>query len=155
MRNYKILLWIPVILWMMLIFNFSSQPGEQSTKLSTGIANINIKAIEKVKPNTKFNLVQFDHMVRKNAHFFLYLLLGVFAINAFRKSGINVISGYKYVVFALLICMLYAISDELHQVYVPGRSAQVTDVILDSAGACVGILVYLIIFRKRKSILKL
>lgn len=140
MRNYKILSWIAVILWMALIFKLSSQPAVQSGKLSGEITNINIKAMEKVKPNTKFNIVEFDHIVRKNAHFFVYLFLGVFVINAFRRSGVR---GYRCVVFALLICILYASSDEIHQVFVPGRSAQVMDVILDSVGASVGILVYL------------
>lgn len=86
-------------------------------------------------------------MVRKNAHFFVYLVLGVFVINALRRSGVR---GYRCVVYALLICILYAASDELHQVFVPGRGAQVKDVIIDSAGACVGILVCLIISSKRK-----
>lgn len=58
---------------MALIFKLSSQPAVQSSKLSTGITKINIKAIEKVKPNAKFNIVSFDHMVRKDAHFFVYL----------------------------------------------------------------------------------
>ncbi len=141
MRNYKIISWIAVIIWMVLIFKLSSQPAVQSGKLSGEITNINIKAIEKVKPNTKFNIVKFDHMVRKNAHFFVYLLLGVFVISILRRSGVT---GVRSIVFALLICILYAISDEVHQVFVPGRSAQVKDVIIDSAGASVGLGLYLL-----------
>jgi VanZ family protein len=141
----KFLSYIAVILWMALIFKLSSQPAVQSGKMSNGITEINIKVIEKVKPNAKFNLVKFDHMLRKNAHFFVYLFLGVFVINALRRSGVR---GYRCVVFALLICILYAASDELHQVFVTGRGAQVKDVIIDSAGACVGILVYLVIKKK-------
>ena len=56
----------------------------------------------------------------------------------------------RCIVYSLLICILYATSDELHQVFIPGRGAQVKDVIIDSAGACVGILVYMIISRKKK-----
>ncbi|GCD13120.1 VanZ family protein [Clostridium tagluense] len=112
----KFISYIAVILWMALIFKLSSQPAAQSGKLSTGITNINIKAIEKVKPNAKFNIAKFDHMVRKNAHLFVYLVSGVFVINVLRRSGV---CGYRGVVFALLICILYAASDELHQVFVP------------------------------------
>ncbi|MGV8147186.1 MAG: VanZ family protein [Alkaliphilus sp.] len=43
----------------------------------------------------------------------------------------------------LLVCVLYAISDETHQIFVPGRSAQVSDILIDSVGAAVGILIYL------------
>lgn len=46
--------------------------------------------------------------------------------------------------FALLICVLYAISDEVHQKFIPGRSGEVRDVIIDTAGASVGISVYLL-----------
>ncbi len=135
-----IISWIAVILCMALIFKLSSQPAVQSGKLSGEVTNINIKVIEKVKPNTKFNIVKLDHMVRKNAHFFIYLGLGILTINALKRSGV---SGYKCRVFALLICILYASSDEIHQIFVPGRAAMVKDVMIDSAGAAVGILVYL------------
>jgi len=63
-------------------------------------------------------------------------------------SGVR---GYRCVVFALLICILYASSDEMHQIFVPSRGAQVNDVIIDTAGACVGILVYSIISRKKEN----
>lgn len=136
----KTISWISVILWMILIFNLSAQPAVQSGKLSKRITNINIKAIKKVTPNTKLNTKKFDHIVRKNAHFFIYLGLGIFTIGALRRSGVR---GYKCIAFALLICILYAISDEVHQIFVPGRGAQVKDVLIDSAGATVGILIYL------------
>lgn len=136
----KIISWIAVILWMVLIFKLSSQPVEQSSKLSGKVTNIYIKVIEKAKPNTKFNIEKFDHIVRKNAHFFIYLVLGILVVNALRRSGVI---GYKCIVFALLICILYALSDEVHQVFVPGRAAMVKDVFIDSAGAAVGILMYL------------
>ena len=146
MRNYKILSWIVVILWMALIFNFSSQSAVESDKMSTGITKIAIEAIEKVMPNAKFNIEKFDNIVRKNAHFFIYLLLGLFVINALRRSGV---CGYRQAAFTLLICILYAMSDELHQIFVPGRSAQARDVIIDGAGTCLGILIYLVIIRKK------
>ncbi|KEH84803.1 VanZ family protein [Clostridium novyi A str. NCTC 538] len=137
----KILLWLTVIMWMGLIFKFSSQPAVQSNKLSTKVTSINVKAIEKVKPNTKFNIIEFHHMVRKNAHFFIYLVLGILTLSALRKSGVK---GYKGIIFALLICFIYAISDEIHQTFVPGRSGMVKDVFIDTAGATVGILGYII-----------
>jgi VanZ family protein len=55
------------------------------------------------------------------------LSTGITVINALRRSGIR---GYKCVVYALLICIIYAASDEMHQSYVPGRGAQVKDVII-------------------------
>ena len=60
------------------------------------------------------------------------------------------ISGFKMrkaVVLSFIICLLYAISDEVHQTLIPGRSGEVSDVILDTIGASIGILIY---FQVRK-----
>ena len=47
-------------------------------------------------------------------------------------------SGGKKIAIALVVCILFAISDEFHQLFVPGRGAQVKDVLIDTAGAIVG-----------------
>jgi len=65
-------------------------------------------------------------------------------INALRRSGVN---EYRSVVLALGICVLFAISDEVHQLFVPGRGGQVSDVLIDSAGASVGLGIYLLVSR--------
>ncbi len=131
---------IVVILWMALIFNLSSQVADESNKLSKGVTKIVIETVEKVAPKSDFDINRFNHIVRKNAHFFAYLVLGVLVLSALRRSGIY---SYKSIGVAILICILYAISDEVHQIFVPGRGPQVKDVFIDSSGACVGVLVYL------------
>lgn len=141
----KLFSWIAVILWMTMIFYLSSQVAEQSNQLSTGLTGIIIKIVEKMIPNANFDIAIFNHIIRKNAHFFVYLVLGILVINALGESGLH---GYKCIILALLICVLYAISDEVHQLFVPGRGGQVRDVIIDSAGASVGIGLYLIIKKK-------
>lgn len=90
-------------------------------------------------PDIKFNMGRFNHMLRKGAHFFAYLVLGILMINGLSSSDIY---GFKGIGLAILICILYAISDEVHQLFDPGRGGQVSDVILDSAGAIIGILGY-------------
>jgi VanZ family protein len=137
---YKILSWAAVLLWIALIFNLSSQVADRSNQLSTGITEVIVKTVEKVAPIAKFDIESFNHIIRKNAHFFAYLVLGVLVMNAIRRSGVH---GYRSVLITLGICVLYAISDELHQLFVLGRGGQVKDVIIDSAGASVGIGVYL------------
>lgn len=51
----------------------------------------------------------------------------------------NYLKKTKLFKIALLICIPDAISDEVHQLFIPGRAGQVRDVIIDSAGAVVGI----------------
>lgn len=136
----KFLSWTAVLLWMVVIFNLSSQPAHQSNKLSTGVTQVIVETVAKVAPNTNFDIS--NHIVRKNAHFFAYLILGVVVMNAIRGKSLS-----------LLICVLYAIWDEVHQMFVPGRGPGVKDVFIDSSGAAVGILVCLVIMRIKKKVM--
>lgn len=141
----KFLSWVPVLLWMLIIFSLSAQPAMESNGLSKNVTKIIIEIIGKIIPfdiesSTAMDLVsQFNHIVRKFAHFSAYLVLGVLVINAFRKCGIN---GYKLFVFSIIFCVIYASSDEIHQLFVPGRGCQLKDVIIDSMGALTGIVIY-------------
>jgi VanZ family protein len=143
----KILAWAAVILWMALIFFFSAQAAEQSDQLSIGIAEKIAEAVEKVIPGTGLVAEGMNHFVRKNAHFFVYLVLGALTVNALCTSGVR---GLRGVAAAMAVCVLYAVSDEIHQIFVPGRSGQFTDVLIDSAGAAVGSLIIWFIRRKPK-----
>ncbi len=128
-----------VVLWMAVIFALSSQAAEQSNRLSTGVTEMIIEVVERAVPAAEFDLQTVNHFIRKNAHFFAYLILGVLVMNALKGSRCG---GYKSFMMALGICVLYAVSDEVHQLFVPGRGAQVKDVLLDSTGAAVGIVLY-------------
>ncbi|WP_078429864.1 VanZ family protein [Alkalihalobacterium alkalinitrilicum] len=139
---YKILAWTAVILWMALIFYLSHQPATVSSELSEGITEVIVTTVEKVIPHADFDLGTFNHLVRKNAHFFAYMIFGVLTLNALRRSGVV---GYRSMGWTLSICILYAISDEVHQLFVPGRSGEVRDVLIDTAGAIVGIGMYWLI----------
>lgn len=106
--------------------------------------------IETIAPDQDFNVGAFHHYVRKNAHFFAYLVLGILVLNALRSSNI---AGYRRAASAaLLICVLYAMSDEVHQLFIAGRSGEVRDVLIDSAGASIGLGIWMVIGRivKRK-----
>nr|WP_255258159.1 VanZ family protein [Bacillus sp. AFS018417] len=72
---------------MVLIIYLSYQSDTKSNELSTRITEVIIEKIEKIAPNTEFDIRVFNHIVRKNVHFFIYLVLGVLVINALRRSG--------------------------------------------------------------------
>ena len=69
---------------------------------------------------------------------------------AMRRSGRK---GIRGIVLILSMCVLYAISDEVHQFFVPGRGPQAKDVFIDSAGAVVGICMYRMISRIKKKVM--
>lgn len=77
--------------------------------------------------------------LRKYAHFFIYLFLGSVIKNALWVSGIE---GWKAVGLAIFLSFLYAVFDEIHQIFVPGRMFLVTDILIDTAGAAVGVTIY-------------
>lgn len=142
-----IFIWVAVFFWMMLIFNLSSQAAEQSDALSSKVIEIVIKTAEKFIPGgtIRINMAGLNHLVRKKSHFFIYLILGFLFMGAIRRSGVY---GIKGVIITLLFCSLYAVLDEAHQFFVPGRGAQVKDIFIDVTGAVVGILGYLSINKK-------
>ncbi|MFZ7946306.1 VanZ family protein [Neobacillus sp. 19] len=134
-----ILPWIIVALWMVLIFYLSAQPAVHSNKLSKGVTEVVVETVKRVTPHSDVSLERFNHIVRKNAHFFIYLMLAMWVFHALIKSKI---SGLKGWLLALGICILYAITDEIHQIFVPGRGPQAKDVFIDSAGVVVGLSLY-------------
>ena len=81
---------------------------------------------------------KYQFPIRKVAHFGIFMLLGFCMYNAFLKSfnlhfTINMLLSF-------LSCVLYAISDEWHQNYVEERGPSPMDVLIDSLGAIIGIL---------------
>ena len=138
-RLKKIVTWVMVLAWMLLIFRLSGQVAEESSRLSSGLTEVIVDTLTKVAPHADWDLEGFHVFVRKNAHFFAYLVLGVLVRLALGRSGVR---GRKGAGIALAVCVLYAISDELHQLAVPGRSGQISDVLIDSAGAGLGLAMY-------------
>lgn len=128
-QKIKILL---VLIWMTLIFIMSSFNATESSNQSNFIVNIlsNILNINNIK--------LLSLIIRKLAHFTEYFILGTLVYNA-----INNYNKKKYV--AIIICILYAISDEIHQIYVPGRSCQILDILIDSIGSINGIYITILI----------
>ncbi|MCI7702262.1 MAG: VanZ family protein [Tenericutes bacterium] len=147
----KIIKIILIVLWMGLIFMFSNDTGVASTKKSDGVIVRTVQKIirrdltsEEKEKVLKYLVVP----VRKGAHLGVYLILGLLMISLVREYlGINT----KALLVALFICILYACSDEVHQLFVVGRSCEVKDMIIDSVGSGVGITLYYLgyLFRKK------
>lgn len=103
-------------------------------------------------PEFDFDINKFNRIIRKNAHFFVYLVLGVLVLNAMRRTGV---SRFKGITLTLLICILYAISYEIHQAYVPGRGPQVKDVLIDSCCSILGICIHYMVSRIKSRLTKM
>jgi len=140
MTKVKFISWAIVIAWMGLVLFLSSQPASESAALSRGVTHGIVAIIQWIVPGIEINVGSVHALVRKSAHFGVYLVLGFLVMNALKQSGAK---WRSRTLLALLICVIYAIVDETYQVFVPGRAGQVTDVIIDSVGALTGILAHL------------
>lgn len=143
----KILAWALLIAWMAIIFIFSHQPAIESNELSTAITTKVVDAVIRLIPKANINPAKLNHFIRKGAHFSVYLVLGSLTVNALTSIDKFKPDSRRVQVFliALGICLVYAISDEIHQVFIPGRSGEIRDVLLDSMGALAGIVIMTII----------
>ncbi len=140
---------ILLIIWMIVIFLFSSQNGNKSTNTSDKVTLAVINITTTVTGNTytdeeiKNMIIDKTTIVRKSAHFIEYLILGVLIINVLKDyAKIN----KRMILFALMFCFLYAISDELHQLFSDGRTCKILDIFIDTSGSFMGILIYNIFY---------
>ncbi len=142
---FKRVFTVLTILWMVVIFAYSAQPGDESTGTSIWagmmFGKIFVPDFEDWSEERQIEFAEkIDHPVRKAAHFTEYAILGFFVAGAYGNK-----KGYKKVLVPWLIGSLYAASDELHQRFVPGRNGNALDVLLDSAGVIFGVLMLLLI----------
>ena len=135
-----------VLLAMLLIFLFSAQPGDSSdeTSLSVGglIGKIFISDFSAWMPEQQLEFAeQINHPVRKLAHATEYAALGVLMTVMFGAYGMQ---GRRRFGISWACTVLYAGTDEFHQLFVPGRSGQLGDVVIDAFGALAGVLLCLL-----------
>lgn len=146
----KVIKIILVLLWMVMIFLLSNEEAVKSSKKSDGliIRSVELFTGKSLSVQEKEKVLKYlVFPVRKCAHLSLYLILGILVISLLREY---MVINTKLVLLSLLICVLYACSDEIHQLFVPGRSGEVRDVLIDTLGACLGVSFYYLVFRKKK-----
>ncbi|MPQ43319.1 VanZ family protein [Clostridium tarantellae] len=133
MQNKKKLAWSMVILWMVMIFYMSHQPSDVSSEQSDKMVYL-------------FNLIGLDLssyfgelatlFIRKCAHFTEYMILYILVYNVIKYY----VKSKSIYIYALVITFSYACTDEIHQLFVLGRSGEFKDVIIDTFGGTAGML---------------
>jgi VanZ family protein len=112
--------WIPVCLWMGLIFYLSHQDGNTST-MQSGVVLDFFKSLGINIPVDA--LPKYAGFIRKAAHFTEYTIL-YFLLSRIPLKPITCFS----------VLLLFSLSDEWHQSFIPGRSGQLSDVAIDLMG---------------------
>lgn len=154
----KILLYILLILWIALIFFFSHQPATDSDKVSNSVIDKIIHTVEVIRgqefDNNELEIISnyLIFPIRKLAHFTLYFILGILIYNVVRLYNID---NKRKILLSVLFCIIYACSDEIHQLFVLGRSGELRDVLIDSIGSILGIIIIskILSIKKEKNLL--
>lgn len=142
----RIILIILLLCTFFIIFEFSSQNGEQSggisRKVTETILKISSNYNQLEEEEKEVVLHRTESIIRKIAHFSIYTVVG------FLLMGL--LSTYKLkdkwrIIITIVIGIFYAISDEIHQSFLPGRSPKITDVYIDTLGIILGILLVILI----------
>ncbi len=132
------------VLWVMVIFSFSLQNGEESSQLSGGI----VAWIMEVLLPADFPYVDLLGMlVRKAAHFTEYFILGILTSLTVRETRCT-----RTMLTSWIIGTLVACCDETIQLFSDGRAGQITDVMLDSSGVLCGCVLLHMVLKKREKI---
>lgn len=145
------------VVCMVCIFIFSMENADNSSRTSGNVIRFfaghfypNFNLLSAVKQREIISSFQF--LARKLAHFSVYFLLGFLLSVGFGKRKLFT----RTSLYVVIIGFCYAVSDEIHQIFVPGRSCQFRDMMIDTGGVCTGILfsmavfaIHTLIFRKK------
>ena len=132
MRKFHLIL---PLLWMALIFMLSHQPAS----VSSGQSGVFVEQLHHIAPSVDQQLLTF--LVRKGAHIFAYFVLGILTFNALWRVDLSKLKFNYPVGLSIIVCTLYAASDEFHQLFIIGRSGELRDIMIDSCAATIGVFI--------------
>lgn len=144
----RIILIIMCVIWMGYIFMMSAETAKESTNRSDKVID---KYLEITDPDYSSLSDDDKNIIIKNkqsnvrslAHGAVYVVLGALATGVFLTYKANYI---KCIIMSTSLCIIYAVSDEIHQIFVPGRTAQLIDLVMDTAGSLLGIFIVIFSF---------
>jgi VanZ family protein len=140
--------WLPLLLWMGVIFGASTSLGSPRNT-----SRFVVPFLLWLNPHMSWQTIELVHgAVRKTAHAVEYAMLGFLIWRVVHSAAALALHRPAWHFrFALLLAALYAATDETHQFFIPGRQASVRDVFLDTCGAGLGLAVTWCIVRMRRS----
>ncbi len=137
----KIINIILIIAWMGIVFGFSNQGGTKSGNTSRKVTVTVVQAVSNKTIEENEQIIEIsEKIIRKMAHYTIYMVGGCLIINYAYTTSQNT---KKKILYSTIFGACYAITDEIHQYFVPGRSARLFDVGIDILGVITGIFIYL------------
>lgn len=140
----EVLPWAAVAIWMVVIFLLSGQTAKESGDLSGGIVqwflNLLYRNFDSFSLERQLEITELWHVIiRKGAHFTEYAILSMLLANALRPYPLT---GLQRWLLPVGISALYAVTDEVHQYFVPERACRLLDMGIDTCGAIFGLCIF-------------
>ncbi len=155
-RNWFFVFAFLSVVMMVVIFLFSAQNGNDSQATSDGFLARVLEFVASIFKGSKFGVFLTDlfiSAVRRMAHAFIYALLGFFVSGAF--FCLKCMDSFKKRFFCgMAFCLTYAVLDEIHQIFVPLRSFEFSDIAIDFIGSVIGICSFSLIYMIIRAIIK-
>ena len=156
MNKKLILIILLIIAWCVVIFTFSAMPSNESNNKSKGTIDIVTEKTLKITnklgitnkhpSNQRMNnfIENLNKPLRKCMHASVYLVLSILIFCCLKMTKLNngIIS-----LLSVILSFLYACTDEFHQMFVSGRTSEWLDVMIDTVGAILGVIVINTIFK--------
>lgn len=128
-----------------IIFGFSSQDGEKSGGLSRKVTQIIVENIFHLSDDINMQYMeQMETIIRKLAHFSIYTIVGLLLMGLVSTYKIDEM---KRIYISMIVGIVYATSDEIHQAFIPDRAAKLTDVMIDTFGVALGVTIILLVVK--------
>lgn len=143
----RIIYFILIIIWMITVFCFSNQNGAESQDTSDTITDKVVQTVYKSDNIEKKQEIKgvVNFIVRKLAHFTIYFIGGILIFGFLNTFSIKM----KYIIIlTIMFGFLYAISDEIHQLFISDRSARIMDVLIDTCGVALATISRYLVCRK-------
>ncbi len=133
-KIHIIISWVLVVICMGIIFFLSAQNGEESSDLSGSFVMALLNGL---------GIVIDEGVLRSIAHCLEFMGLSVLLFNAVYVTWFLKLTP----IIAFFGTVFYAITDEIHQIFVPERAFQISDILVDSTGALIGVIASFIILK--------
>ena len=145
----KYIAYVLWLFWLFIIFYLSNQPGNISGGESSHLIYNTLKIIYSffhLDSSNLNNIVNIIHnLLRECMHSLEYLILGVLTINLLIQTQVK----ENKMIITILFCFIYAATDEIHQLFIPGRTFEYFDILMDMVGTLIGTLITKLIWKHK------
>lgn len=135
---------IATLVWVLFIFSFSLENAQNSSLASSRLAQILYDIVNSINTTSPYTLKDFSVLVRKSAHFISFSILMILVL----RLTFNKLNNWK--IGSWVFCLAVAITDETIQLFVPGRSSQLSDIVLDMSGATLIFILFILFIERKK-----